>query len=863
MPSFKCIVSVASSKHAREDNTHWRGRLPEASSYDAPRFCCSWPGGWIEPEVFKGEIEAIALAGFRGAEISDVRDSIPEAMDPQVYGWAQERWNAGALAAYQAGQDQGIHIDYTLEPHWPTGVPGYTPDTVETAKELIHGQILLQAGTNYSGPLPLPVANPSGQNNGNPNDSTVTDVSQHYKNETLTWTVPPDGPYVIVAIYGRGTGQVHNMYDMNSKGPQLTEPAPAYIVDHLFVAGMRASVKYWNEHVLTDELRPLMNTSQGSLSEDSLELKLKQYWTPSFLDEFEKRRGYDLTPYLLYLLKDTNNFSGDSVIAQMVDYDFYSTVTDLYIDYRLTYLQRFRSHTPESFRVLATGRDVSSRTTILSNEISAYQGEAYGVTWGFLLGTANFDTSLGASQSVIHGFPYSDSPTSVWPGFAPFTSLGTSSNGFADAWGPRQPQWLFARNASSYMPQSQALMQNGSASVDIAILNLDWGVTAAWDDAELLAEYSATVRNGCLIPGGPDYKALVLDNVTSLNLDSARDILSYAEEGLPIVIVGSTPNQTQSLCTSCHEASSQLNDMFEAILAFPLVRYTDSDNVTTVTTRRQLQENEYVYWIYSSNRTSQTVYLEGEGYPLHSSLWTGEVSPIASWDTVNGYTAVNVTIGEDAAEAIYLGHHNPYGVNNLERHRISTDAEATENGKYTAHLSTGEQVTVSFDSIPPAITPESWTLTVEDWSPASINEAGRNSSLTAKKTLAPIILSTLLPWNEIPELEFASGVGVYQTANLTTQQEGLGVSIYFGEVGGSWDLRVNSQVVSEVDLFRSAPLDVTPYDRDGENDIEITVATTLWNRLRKTWPDLYGTLEPQQIGLLEPVNFTYYAQQHI
>ncbi|KAL4738856.1 hypothetical protein BDV11DRAFT_205589 [Aspergillus similis] len=972
-----CFLSEALLKQAREDNGHWRGRLPDPSSYDAPRFRYWWPGGWIEPEVVKNEVEAIALAGFGGAEIGDVRDSIPEAMDPQIYGWAQKRWNTGVLAAYQAGDEQGIHIDYTLGPHWPTGVPGYTPDSVETAKELVHGQFLLHAGKKYVGPLPLPVAEPSGKTDGNPNvtatpqvvavlaartstthinatdisfdHSTVIDISKHYRNGELTWTCPRSGSYIVVAVYGRGTGQVQNMYDMNSNGPQLTDPAPAYVVDHFSVAGVKASVNYWNKHVLTDELRALLKTSGGSLFEDSLELKLTQYWTPNFLQEFKKRRGYDLTPYILYVLKDTNTFSGDPDIAQMVEYDFYSTVSDLYIDYRLNNLKRFANSlglklrvqpytatvdstraaasvdipegeslgfesAPDSFRVLATGRDVSGKTTILSNELGAYMGEAYGVTWSFLLGTANFDTSLGASQSVIHGFPYSDSPTSVWPGFAPFTPLGSSSNGFADAWGPRQPQWLFARNASSYMARSQALMQNGSASVDIAILNLDWGVTATWDDTglndggysyqfptpELLAEYSASVRDGRLIPDSPQYKSLVINNATSLNTESARNILSYAEAGLPVVIVGSTPGQTQSLCLYCQEAASQLNDIFKSILTLkstrqvksmselpaalhslgvnPLVQYTDSTNATTVTTRRRLQGNEYIYWIYSSNRTSQTVYLESEGYPLRLNLWTGEVSPIAAWLNADGYTAVNLTIGEDAAEVVYLGRKNPYGIPNLKRHIVSIDAEAvaddsgnlfvraTTNGTYMAQLSAGEIVTATFASIPAPVTPELWTLAVEDWSPVAANETGRDSSSTKKSTLAPITLSKLAPWNDIPGLDYASGVGVYHTVvNLTAQQnhEELGVYMNLGKVGGTWNLKVNGQVVPGVDWFRSARLDITPYIRSGENDIEITVATTLWNKLRKTWPDLYGSLEPQEIGLLEPVYFTYYAQQQV
>jgi hypothetical protein len=61
-----------------------------------------WPGGWIDPEVLKEEVEAIARAGFGGAEIGDVRDSIPIAMGPEIYGWGQNRWNDGVYAAYEA-----------------------------------------------------------------------------------------------------------------------------------------------------------------------------------------------------------------------------------------------------------------------------------------------------------------------------------------------------------------------------------------------------------------------------------------------------------------------------------------------------------------------------------------------------------------------------------------------------------------------------------------------------------------------------------------------------------------------------------------------------------------------------------------
>ena len=81
------------------------GRLPEPTSYQSPRFRWWWPGGWIDPVEVSAELAAIIDAGFGGAEISDVQDTIKDKnLDPKIYGWAQARWNAGVLSAYQEAQ---------------------------------------------------------------------------------------------------------------------------------------------------------------------------------------------------------------------------------------------------------------------------------------------------------------------------------------------------------------------------------------------------------------------------------------------------------------------------------------------------------------------------------------------------------------------------------------------------------------------------------------------------------------------------------------------------------------------------------------------------------------------------------------
>lgn len=451
--------------------------------------------------------------------------------------------------------------------------------------------------------------------------------------------------------------------------------------------------------------------------EDSLELKLHQYWTLNFLEEFQTRRGYDLTPFLLYVIKDGNTFSGDGTVAAQVTNDFYQTVSDLYTNYRLTGLLewanglglklRVQPYTasfdssyaasildiPEgeslgfdgdndAFRVLAAGRDIGGKTTILSDELGAYMGEAYGVTWKFILGTANHDMSLGVSQVVIHGFPYRDSPSSLWPGFAPFTPLGSSSNGFADAWGPRQPQWAFANASSSYLARAQMLLQQSGSSVDVAILNQAWGVTAKWSDSSLnaagysyqfptpflLKEHDVQVSDGRLSPGGPAYKALIINNLTTMDIETADMILSYAQDGLPLVLVGTAPNSTFSYSNqTLEETSTTLQSIFTQITSLsstksvdsqsdvpaalasldvqPSVKYAQSTNTSLITYRRIVDAGFY-YWVYNDgdDTVHDTLLLEGDGAPYLIDLWTGDVSPVTAFTASEGRVAVNVTL---------------------------------------------------------------------------------------------------------------------------------------------------------------------------------------------------------------------------
>lgn len=162
--------------------------------------------------------------------------------------------------------------------------------------------------------------------------------------------------------------------------------------------------------------------------------------------------------------------------------------------------------------------------------------------------------------------------------------------------------------------------------------------------------------------------------------------------------------------------------------------------------------------------------------------------------------------------------------------------------------------------MPAAVSPTTWNLNVEDWSPANVNETGLNSSLTKKTQLCPIVLQTLLPWPNITSLATASGIGVYSTnvtLSIPSERHELRVLFSAGAVEGSWGLKINQVEVPGVNWFQDTDIDVTEFVRNGINSLEITVATTLWNKLRYTWPAIYGSLEVQPIGLTGPVVFRF------
>ena len=105
------------------------------------------------------------------------------------------------------------------------------------------------------------------------------------------------------------------------------------------------------------------------------------------------------------------------------------------------------------------------------------------------------------------------------------------------------PGWEFEDEIADYLARTQDILQSGTAKVDVAVYNDNYGTYAPiWEDQamsnagysyefvseNLLQLDSATCENGIIDPEGVGYKALVFCNQTYMNVDTTEKVLDLS-----------------------------------------------------------------------------------------------------------------------------------------------------------------------------------------------------------------------------------------------------------------------------------------------------------------------------------------------
>jgi hypothetical protein len=219
-------------------------------------------------------------------------------------------------------------------------------------------------------------------------------------------------------------------------------------------------------------------------------------WMPDFFQEFENRRGYDLSDYLPELMG-----RGDHEAIRRVKSDYRETVSDLVlhnfilplkkwsndrgwllrnqshgspanlldlygaVDIPETEIFRF-DHDPRVLKFASSAANVTGKT-LVSAESFTWQAEHFTVTLDTMKRSADLLFASSINHIFFHGTAYSPQ-TAEWPGWVFYASSQIN---------PQNPLWRHLPAFNHYITRCQSLLQNSKPDTDVLIY---WPVFDLW-----------------------------------------------------------------------------------------------------------------------------------------------------------------------------------------------------------------------------------------------------------------------------------------------------------------------------------------------------------------------------------------------
>jgi len=484
-------------------------------------------------QTLRAEIDAAHRMGFGGMEFLAMDEG---SVDHARYGWGAEEWVHDSDVVAEELAARNMSVSFTSGTNWSNAnLPTIDPDHPAAAQELNYVAIDIAPGESFSGNLPridlaeeraesaLPghrvapslqhlaavVAAPvvSAAEPAILAAADVVDLTSRVVGERLDWTAPDTRTWKLFVFWRHGTGQTAS-----------PSASVNYTVNYLDRAGAEAVIDYWRDVVLTPDLkRHIAANPRAQMYMDSLELSTwghgGMFWGECVADEFRARRGYDVTPWLPFLVRTvammacgtTYHFEADAehaVTVEKVRHDLVRTFTDLYIEHMLRPFAAFLHDNGLTlraeisyglpFELTRPGPEVDGIETEsleFGSQIDAYRlmggaahlfGKQYSsetgaTTRNHMLDHRFYDQIIatqlaaGITRTVLHGWssPCGAEETTRWPGHEGMWSM------FSERFDTRQPASEFYPLWTDAVGRYQYLLRQGRPRIDVGILRTD------------------------------------------------------------------------------------------------------------------------------------------------------------------------------------------------------------------------------------------------------------------------------------------------------------------------------------------------------------------------------------------------------
>lgn len=602
-----CALALLSAAHAVPVPTFADIAAHLSAPPDDARPMMRW--WWFGPAVTQPELEreirAMKAGGFGGFEIQPV---YPMALDDAARGIHNDPYLSPAFLdnvafANRTARAIGLRVDMTLASGWPYGGPHIGID--QAAAHLRQTVVDIAPG-DASAPLPAVMGGESlvalftGPGSAAAFDSTALRPVQAPSAGARMTLAPGSGPRVLVAYIGSRTGQQVKRAALGAEG---------FVLDHLNRAAL--------DHHLNVVAEPLMKAFGDqppyAVFSDSLEV-YNTDWTGDFVDQFRRRRGYDIVPHLPAI------FSGKGLDAAAVRHDWAQTQTELVEERYLTplndwakaHVTQFRSQTYgepavslSSNRLVALPEGEGPQHRAFSfTRLATSAGHLYGrpvisaETWTWLHSPAFAATPLdmkaeadrmllqGVNQFIGHGWPYTP-PSMPEPGYAFYA---------AAVFNDHNPWWNVMPDVTGYLTRMSWLMRQGEPANQVALLlpnddvyadlvpgkvslsaEMHRYVTPALVEQILDAGYNLDYIDATAITAlGVRYPVLVMPHVRRLAPDVIERLTAYVRAGGKIVAVGTMPSLAPGYVDAAR-ISTRVTAAAKVLFALPNVRVVADD----------------------------------------------------------------------------------------------------------------------------------------------------------------------------------------------------------------------------------------------------------------------------------------------
>src|ERR1043166_2561763 len=555
-----------------------------ANPPDDARIMMRW--WWFGPAVTKAELERelrlMKEGGIGGFEVQPV---YPLTLDDPEKGirnltFLSDQFLDALRFTSQKARELGLRFDLTLGSGWPFGGPMVTIDNASARLRYEHVKIdqtslLVKVPALGAGEKLLAVFLARVDGAGFAADSIreLTDV----KNGVVMLSDHPAGQYEALFFISSRTG-------MQVKRPAIG--GEGFVLDHL----NRAATDMYLKAVGDRLMQAFPAVPPHAIFCDSLEVYGAD-WSSDFLEEFKRRRGYDLKPHLPALV---NDFGPETKALRR---DWGLTLTELLNERFLAPMQSWSKQHHTLFRIQNYGVPAAALSSNAYADLPEGEGAqwktlsatrwassashmyARGVTssetWTWLHSPSFRATPLdmkaeadrhfleGINQLIGHGWPYS-APGIEYPGWRFYA---------AAVFDEKNPWWIVMPDVAKYLQRISFMMRQGQPANDVAVYlpnddgwahmqpgnphlievlrdrigpDLMAAIFEAGYNLDFFDDDSfkqvGRVENGSLVLGQNAYKVVILPGVETIPLDTYRKFEEFVKGGGILIATKRTPS---------------------------------------------------------------------------------------------------------------------------------------------------------------------------------------------------------------------------------------------------------------------------------------------------------------------------------